>query len=636
MKNDEQFYTSVDIYMLTDGLRYGYKVFRELIAQQKKIVTTITEIQDEENAGNKGKFSKTFKTINHKFNTSTYETITEVAADIRRFLEEVYSYLGTDHYLFRNVLTLEKVMEQKFALLPRTYRDQCSIESTNIVLGKGFINQQLYSNRRRGNKTEGHETPILFQMKHEKEILEREQRQRKEEEKRKKIEHLKKEYANFEDEMLTGQVLKELRTCWEVPCVGILIYMLQDFFDIRDFNYTEFELGSLYMEKSGLFARILEAIFSTPHQRKRYKEKTLNIKKPPKFEVLFEKMNARITKWYSTADYQGAEYATEKFGFCRTFFNSIGEDNPLTDVESFAQLRLQQKMTIMKALCESTLHTDETMCQCLTNIPILQRQDLYLGQDNEKHSYYFFPQFNTTDVRLFKKYHQTKSNKNKVEHEYELVAWDLVSLDEIIKRFQKIRKTKKSNLYDLQQTMEALHEELKGRENEFKRHNEKAKLSFMKDYLAGEEKTVDEDKDGNDSEDSEKNGQNEEADIVDGKNGLEVNEDDEKPVEQEKINGENISIVDNGDSGNSEMEVDVDKDNGVNDELMNGLQRSESKDEESGESADSKDEESGESADSASSEEEMEESEEEEIIESESEEELVLSENENLSDADLT
>ena len=79
-----------------------------------------------------------------------------------------------------------------------------------------FICSTIDANRRRGNKSEGHETPILFQMKHEKEILEREQRQRKEEEKRQRIEQLKKEYANFEEEMLTGQVLKELRTCWEV------------------------------------------------------------------------------------------------------------------------------------------------------------------------------------------------------------------------------------------------------------------------------------------------------------------------------------------------------------------------------------------------------------------------------------
>ena len=146
------------------------------------------------------------------------------------------------------------------------------------------------------------------------------------------------------------------------------------------------------------------------------------------------------------------------------------------------------------------------MCQCLANVPILQRQDLYLGQDSEKNSFYFFPQFNTTDVRLFKKYHQTKSNKNKVDHEYELVAWDLVSLDELIKGFQKVRKTKKSNLYDLQQTIEAVYEELKGRDNEFKRHSEKAKLSFIKDYLSKGGKTEDDE-----SEDSEKNGQEEEG-----------------------------------------------------------------------------------------------------------------------------
>ena len=69
MKNpyqDEQFITSVDIYMLSDGLRYGYKVFRELIAQQKKVVTALAEIHEEESEGNKKYFSKTFKTSKHE------------------------------------------------------------------------------------------------------------------------------------------------------------------------------------------------------------------------------------------------------------------------------------------------------------------------------------------------------------------------------------------------------------------------------------------------------------------------------------------------------------------------------------------------------------------------------------------
>lgn len=130
------------------------------------------------------------------------------------------------------------------------------------------------------------------------------------------------------------------------------------------------------------------------------------------------------------------------------------------------------------------------MCQCLASVPMLQRQDLYLGQDNEKHSYYFFPQFNNTDIRIFKKYHQTKAAsklKNNSENEYELVAWDLETLETLVNKFQKLRKSKNSYLFDLQQTVEALLEELGSREAEFKRVSEKARLAFFKDYMAEEE-----------------------------------------------------------------------------------------------------------------------------------------------------
>ena len=100
-------------------------------------------------------------------------------------------------------------------------------------------------------------------------------------------------------------------------------------------------------------------------------------------------------------------------------------------------------------------------------------------------------------------------------------------------------------------------------------------------------------------------------------------------------NGEKSPIAENAESGkneNSDMEVD---ENEIKDELMNGAQESGSNGSNHQEPGES-DEQSGESAESASSSEEEIEESEEEIIESESEEEVVLSENENLSDADLT
>ena len=63
MKNpyqDEQFYTTVDIFTLPDDLRYGYQVFRQLLTQQKKSVVPLHEIQEDRIQENKA-FVVTFK-----------------------------------------------------------------------------------------------------------------------------------------------------------------------------------------------------------------------------------------------------------------------------------------------------------------------------------------------------------------------------------------------------------------------------------------------------------------------------------------------------------------------------------------------------------------------------------------------
>ena len=53
-------------------------------------------------------------------------------------------------------------------------------------------------------------------MKHEKEIVERQRKQQREEKKKQKLEKLKEQFSFFESEVLTKNLLKELRTCWEV------------------------------------------------------------------------------------------------------------------------------------------------------------------------------------------------------------------------------------------------------------------------------------------------------------------------------------------------------------------------------------------------------------------------------------
>ena len=56
----------------------------------------------------------------------------------------------------------------------------------------------------------------MYQLRQEMEILEKQKRQQKEEERRLKLELMKEQIVAFEKDVLTGQLLKELKTCWEV------------------------------------------------------------------------------------------------------------------------------------------------------------------------------------------------------------------------------------------------------------------------------------------------------------------------------------------------------------------------------------------------------------------------------------
>lgn len=57
--------------------------------------------------------------VGGKFNKYEYTSITEVVADIRLILENCYRYNGSNHWVSKLGHKMEKILEQKLALLNR-------------------------------------------------------------------------------------------------------------------------------------------------------------------------------------------------------------------------------------------------------------------------------------------------------------------------------------------------------------------------------------------------------------------------------------------------------------------------------------------------------------------------------------
>ena len=53
----------------------------------------------------------------------------------------------------------------------------------------------------------------------------------------------------------------------QLPCIGMFICMFQEFLGLQNFNYTEFELASFFMDRSQLYRRIFTGLLATPYQR---------------------------------------------------------------------------------------------------------------------------------------------------------------------------------------------------------------------------------------------------------------------------------------------------------------------------------------------------------------------------------
>lgn len=401
----------LDLTKLNPEVQQGYRVFIEMSADSYKNVTwPFLEPVDTKALGlwdyhERIKEPMSFKQIGDKFNKYEYESITEVIADIRLILENCYRYNGSDHWVSKLGHKMEKILEQKLALLNRSLRDKVSLEAT-MALRSDFVPTEVSegaTGRRRAtrisyvNMINGEESSsLLTRLKIQEDLEERERRRLREKEKKEANLVLLQDLAEWEEKELDADLIKQLHSMWEIPSIASLLFLLKDFLCIQDLSVTELELSFIYASKSTLLARIFTALLITPHQRKSL------FKKPPmKFKLWESKLCDRLNSWYKATEKDGQVLTCHQCGLDLATFQMLGETNPLLE-KSYMDLTLHQRVWILKCVCDNSLVRDYDLRDYLSSIAATEQREMLLGNDADNWTYLYFPVFAASDLRIYK------------------------------------------------------------------------------------------------------------------------------------------------------------------------------------------------------------------------------------------
>ncbi|KAK3702967.1 hypothetical protein QZH41_012407, partial [Actinostola sp. cb2023] len=415
-----------DVTKLNYDLQQGYRVYTELLGDSIRNVTwPFLDPVDADSLGlwdyyDRIKQPMCFSTIGSKFVDSKYTSITEVIADIRLILENCYRYNGPNHWVSKLGQKLEKILEQKLALLNRSLRDKVTLAAT-MTINKGLPMDDFEASGRRRSSRQNYlsmvngenSSSLVNHLKIIEESEEKERRRQREKEKKEANQALLQDLVEWEEKELTLETLNQLHSMWEIPSVGSLLYMVRDILGIEDINLTEFELSFVYPNKSSLLGRIFTALLITPHQRKSiYKRPAM------KFKMWESKLKEKLDVWYKLTDKDGL------YGVCILiviYYDDDGYDhddyddddhnggddddtgaakNPLEE-KSYLDLTLHQRVWILKTLCDVCFHKDYDIREKVNSCDVMEQRELFLGYDGDEHSFIYFPIFQTTDLRVY-------------------------------------------------------------------------------------------------------------------------------------------------------------------------------------------------------------------------------------------
>ncbi|XP_042306212.1 uncharacterized protein KIAA2026 homolog isoform X2 [Sceloporus undulatus] len=344
--------------------------------------------------------------MEEKFSAGQYRGIGDFVADFRLMLETCYRLHGVDHWLSRQAQKMERMLEQKLALLSRHLREKTAI----AVTSKGFYGLEdekgtaCTSTRRRstprslaGLTTGVFESVMVQVLRQEEQLRAKEEKRLREQERKEAEEASQKEIEEWEKSLLSQAAPNRMENMWEIPAIGHFLCLAQHILNLPEIVFYELERCLLMPQCSAFLSKIMTSLLSPPNRRS-----TLHRRPTLPYRTWEAALRQKVQQWYTAVGQtDNPDGCAEKLGLCPQFFKVLGETNPLEE-KPFHDLPFCQKVWLLKGLCDFVYETQKDVQDAVLGQPIHECREVILGYDYLEHAYVHFPQFCGADVRIYK------------------------------------------------------------------------------------------------------------------------------------------------------------------------------------------------------------------------------------------
>ncbi|RUS71083.1 hypothetical protein EGW08_021161 [Elysia chlorotica] len=396
-----------DVESLNYELQVGYRILSNMMSSSNRLVNKLFLFPVDDNFPETAAYYEKVKKpmwmfkMKEKFESHKYNDITEFMADFRLMIENCYRFNGPDNFVSKKAQKLETMMKQKVALLSKNLREK--ILGAAVLSGEDDLLTSAGLRRRIRNPNATIDDPsqqLLSQLRKDREMQERVDRRQKVEDRRAMELARLQELQSWEDNLIGPEIKEHLRTMWELPQIGLFVYLCMESLGLEE-EVTQYQIerGLVVPRECSDFGRLMTCLLSTPHQRK-------NLKSFMPYHVWNSKLTEKLDYFYKVLSDKNCNHtqACYKLGFDLRGFRMMGKVNPMRR-KKYHELPFLKRVWILKNYCDFCLETQQYLQKTIEDIEAVRPNDVrevLLGSDGRGYRYLNFPMFTGKDIRIFK------------------------------------------------------------------------------------------------------------------------------------------------------------------------------------------------------------------------------------------